>query len=218
MSGLVTLGTFDRTGLQLSRKWGSTGAVRGLPADLLFHCLHWALWMLWRDGAQHPSPDGFLGCCSLELADASVPCTLVPVPVPVCGEGQESIFRELFFTFTICYVTKMAFQPQGRRIWVRSILPNSKSLCQCGWDCRAGCFIRTAGLGAGSGAFLLQIGWDAGSGSAVGTRLVPLCCCSIPKPLQLPSRQPQALLGLECLWCQAEAGGSAVSSLTRELF
>lgn len=85
--------------------------------------------MLCRDGAQHPSPDRFLECCSLELADASVPCTLVPVPV--CGEGQESIFRELF-TFTIYYVTKMAFQPQGRRIWVHSILPNSKSLCQCG--------------------------------------------------------------------------------------
>lgn len=178
MSGLVTLGTFDRTGLQLSGKWGSTGAVRGLPADLLFHCLHWALWMLWRDGAQHPSPDGFLGCCSLELADASVPCTLVPVPVPVCGEGQESIFRELFFTFTICYVTKMAFQPQGRRIWVHLICPTvnhcvsvaetaelAVSSEQQGWEQGAGLFSsKLAGMQAAG--VLWGHGWSVYAAAA----------------------------------------------------
>lgn len=61
--------------------------------------------------------------CQGAILSCCPPRALVPASVQVCGEGRGSTCRELFLPFTICYVTKMAFQPQGRWILVHSGCP-----------------------------------------------------------------------------------------------
>lgn len=141
--------------------------------------------------------------CAIPLCQRAFPLhALVPASVQMCGEGHGNACRELCLPFTICYVTKMAFQPHGRWISVHLGCPavNRCQSCAGSGMIHAGCFIKQHGQGAGSGALPLRCaGWDAPGHPWGEMPRVPLGCC-LPPALAAPNlllcgakQRPEAL-------------------------
>ena len=121
--------------------------------------------------------------CQRTVLPHCPPCPLVPASMQVCGEEHGSTCRELFLPFTVCYVTKTAFQPQGRQILVQSGCPavNHCQSCAGGGVIHAGCFIKQHRQGVDSGAFPLGCTAQDASCHPWWEKLwMPMGCCLLP--------------------------------------
>lgn len=99
-----------------TKPWGCSGGMApSIPALMGCLCVVPLNWQPRGRGGE-----GSLPVCQGAVLPCCPPRALVPASVQVCGEGCGSTCRELFLPFTICYVTKMAFQLQGREILVHS--------------------------------------------------------------------------------------------------
>ena len=106
-----------------TKPWGcSRGMAPGIPALTGFLCVVHLNWQP-RGGGGGSSLPVCHAPCQCAVFPHCPPCPLVPASMQVCREEHGSTCRELFLPFTICNVTKMAFQPQGRQILVQSGCP-----------------------------------------------------------------------------------------------
>lgn len=159
--------------------------------------------------------EGSLPVCRGAVLPCCPPRALVPASVQVHGEGRGSTCRELFLPFTICYVTKMAFQPQEKWILLHSGCP---TVNHCVGAMQAAVWSMLVASSNSRGRE-----WTAGLFPSDALAGMP--CATVPPTggratgahglLPSPSAGSTQLIALQC---QAAARGSTVSFLTRNLF